>query len=156
LEAEDPSKNSEARLYELYFGEVAQTTNTPISDFFYPLTNNAKGHLHFNSAYLSRIFQSDAFCREVDSYASEQIFIDFRQELTCKVAALFKRWERCLSDNPAIPEYSQQSILKYVIFSKHCKLPWTLLDVTQAAEKIRAALRERRSDFTVKDARQED
>lgn len=155
LEAEDPSKNSEARLYELYFGDVAKATNTPISDFYYPLTNNAKGHLHFNSAYLTRIFQSDSFCREVDSYAAEQIYIDFRQELLSKVASLFKRWERCLSDNPAIPEYSQQSILKYVIFSKHCKLPWTLSDVTQAAEKIRTALRDRRADFPPRDPRQE-
>ena len=83
----------------------------------------------------------------MDLYASQQIFVDFKQELLTKVAALFKRWERCMADNPSLVEYSQESILKYVIFSKHCKLPWTLADVTQAADKIKFALMERRTTF---------
>lgn len=137
FEAEDGCTNPEVRLNDVFFRPVSEKFGIPMSDFNYPLAGNQKGKFHFNFLYFSKIFKSDAFLQKIFEYTKEDIFIDFQKDLNKKVAALTHKWERILSNDLAFVDYAQMSILRYVIFNKRCKLPWTQVDVTNAIERVK-------------------
>lgn len=137
FEAEEGCTNPEQRLNDVYFRPVSDKFGIPMSDFNYPLAGNQKGKFHFNFLYFSKIFKSDAFLQKIFEYTKEDIFVDFQKDLNKKVAALTHKWERILSNDLAFIDYAQMSILRYVIFNKRCKLPWTQVDVTNAIERVK-------------------
>lgn len=137
IEAQNASQNSEAYVNEVYFGTVSAQFGIPLADFRYPLAGNQKGKVHFNFRYFSKIFKSEAFLQKLNEYTREAIFADYQKDLAKKVAALTQKWERMLSNDPAFLEYSQVAILRYVIFNKRCKLPWTQVDVVNAIDRIK-------------------
>lgn len=137
FEAEEGCSNPEARVNEVYFQPVSERYRIPMSDFSYPLAGNHKGKFHFNFVYFSKIFKSEPFLERIHEYTKEDIFADFQRDLMKKVAALVHKWERTLSNDLAFLDYAQMSILRYVIFNKRCKLPWTQVDVQNAIERVK-------------------
>lgn len=137
FEEEGGPQSPETRLNETYFRPVSEKFGIPMSDFNYPLAGDQKGKFHFNFVYFSKIFKSEPFLQKIDDYTQEAIFVDFQKDLVRKVAALVHKWERNLSNDMAFLEYAQMSILRYVIFNKRCKLPWTRVDVQNAIERVK-------------------
>jgi hypothetical protein len=120
-----------------FFGELSAQLGVPLEDFSYPLAGDKKGKVHFNFRYFSKIFKSESFLQKIHEYTQATIFVDYQRDLAKKVTALTQKWERMLSNDPAFLEYSQVAILRYVIFNKRCKLPWTQIDVQNAIERMK-------------------
>lgn len=137
FEEEDPTQNPEVKVNDVYFRPVSEKFGIPMSDFNYPLAGDQKGKFHFNFVYFTKIFKSEPFLRKINEYSKEAIFVDFQKDLVKKVVALIHKWERNLSNDMAFLEYAQMSILRYVIFNKRCKLPWTRVDVQNAIERVK-------------------
>lgn len=136
IETEYETGNADAKLYEIFFKEISEEYDIPMSDFYYPLAGNTKGKFHFNFVYFSKIFKSTKFLNEIEKYCETEVFQDYKRDLSKKVNALVCKWERLLIEENQYLEYAQQSILKYVIFNKRCKLPWTRLDVVHAIDRV--------------------
>ena len=128
---------TEATFYQLHFGEVAAKLGVPVSDFYFPLSGTNKGKAHFNLSYFSKIFQSKSFVKEVEKYCRFQIFEDFKADFDKKVQAMVRRWNKLLLEQQEFVQYAQQSILKYIIYNRRCKLPWTRNEVEQAVSRIK-------------------
>ena len=136
IETEYETDNADAKLYEIFFKEISEEYGIPMSDFYYPLAGNTKGKFHFNFVYFSKIFKSTKFLNEIEKYCETEVFQDYKRDLSKKVNALVCKWERLLIEENQYLEYAKQSILKYVIFNKRCKLPWTRLDVVHAIDRV--------------------
>lgn len=137
LESERGEHVSEAGFYQLYFGEVAERLGAPVTDFYFPLSGTKKGKAHFNLSYFSKIFQSGSFVGEVGRYCQAQMFEDFRADFAKKVQSMVRRWNKLIQEQQEFTQYAQQSILKYIIYNRRCKLPWTRNEVEQAITRIR-------------------
>lgn len=127
----------EAHLYEQFFKETSKTLSIPITEFHYPLTGSLKGKFKLNATYFARIFRSDAFVKEINTYCSDVLLNEYTNDINRKLVALFAKWSEDLSQaTPSTLVDAQRAVIDYIKFNKRCKLPWTLLEVKESIEKF--------------------
>lgn len=134
------SANSEKQFYEFFFGEVAESLELPIESFIYPITRKQLDLSKFNAAYFERIFRSEKFLAELNSYMEEGLYSEYREELKQKLCSFLRKYETMLKKPNSDQAGIQKRMKDYLLKNKRCKLPWSLNEINESVIRFHILL----------------
>ena len=134
------SANSERQFYEFFFSEVAGALDLPIECFIYPITRKHLDLSKFNAAYFERIFRSERFLAELNSYMEEGLYSEYREELKQKLCSFLRKYETMLKKANSDQAGIQKRMKEYLLKNKRCKLPWSLNEINESVIRFHILL----------------
>ena len=136
------SGHSLSNFYEHYFGEVAKRENIDISNFYLPLTADAKGlnlkevlAKTINTSYISLVCQSPVFVADLLRYLQCGFMQDYENMINKKVNKIVGKWESSYLDS-FCPFKTVETICDFVVHNKKTKLPWFYSEVEEARKLV--------------------
>lgn len=136
----DTAANSEKLFYEYFFGDVAAQLGLPIESFIYPITRKQLDLSKFNASYFERIFRSERFLEELESYIKEGLYTEYREELKQKLCSFLRKYETMLRKPSCDHALIQRRMKDYLLKNKRCKLPWSLNEINESVVRFHILL----------------
>lgn len=133
-------KDLNSNFYRYYFQGLAERLQIPISKFNYPLyVRQTKGgkpieRMALNADYFKLVFKSRRFKHEFDYFTSDILLFDCRQDIIQKLERMMLKWENQIKKSSV--DSALFEIEEYLLKNKHCKLPWTLLEIRNSVQKL--------------------
>ena len=133
-------KDLNSNFYRYYFQGLAERLQIPISKFNYPLyVRQTKGgkpveRMALNADYFKLVFKSRRFKQEFDYFTSDILLFDCRQDIIQKLERMMLKWENQIKKSSV--DSALFEIEEYLLKNKHCKLPWTLLEIRNSVQKL--------------------
>lgn len=131
-----------SRFYEHYFGEVAAKEKIDISNFYLPLTADAKGlnlkHVlakTINTSYIALVCQSPLFVADLLAYLETGFMKDYETLIIKKIDKIVGKWELTYMDSFCAFK-TVETICDFVVYNKKTKLPWFYSEVEEARRLV--------------------
>lgn len=136
------SGSSLGNFYEHYFGEVARRESIDISNFYLPLTADAKGlnlkevlAKTINTSYIALVCQSPVFVTDLLQYLKCTFMHDYETMVNKKVDKIVNKWENNYLDSFCSFK-AVETICDFVVYNKKTKLPWFYSEVEEARRLV--------------------
>ena len=136
------SGHSLSHFYEHYFGEVSRHENIDISNFYLPLTADAKGlnlkevlAKTINTTYIALACQSPVFVADLLRYLQCSFMRDYENMINKKIDKIVGKWESSYLDS-FCPFKTVETICDFLVHNKKTKLPWFYSEVEEARKLV--------------------
>lgn len=124
--------------YRYYFEEVARQKRVGLENFYDPLNQHHRERVYrtLSNLYLGLIFESPSFRKDFLLYMqSEDFLADYQKTIEKKIEKLLLKWEELFEKETPEPTIIG-NIKEYFVMNRQCKLPWTIEEVTHAANSF--------------------
>lgn len=145
-----PAKNSKTKksghsvgnFYQHYFGDVARREQIDISNFYLPLTADAKGlnlkevlAKTINTSYIALVCQSPVFVADLLAYLQSGFMPDYERMINKKIDKIVAKWETSYNDSFCAFK-TVETICDFIVHNKKTKLPWFYSEVEEARRLV--------------------
>lgn len=136
------SGNQISNFYQHYFGSVAKKEQIDISNFYLPLTADAKGlnlkevlAKTINTSYIALVCQSPVFVADLMRYLQSGFMKDYETMIKKKIDKIVGKWEVSYYDS-FCPFKTVETICDFIVNNKKTKLPWFYSEVEEARRLV--------------------
>ena len=136
------SSQSLSHFYQHYFGDVARKEQIDISNFFLPLTADAKGlnlkevlAKTINTSYIALVCQSPVFVADLLAYLQAGFMKDYERMINKKIDKIVGKWETNYNDSFCSFK-TVETICDFIVHNKKTKLPWFYSEVEEARRLV--------------------
>lgn len=89
---------------------------------------------------MKRLSKSQPFLNEIWLFKKNSLEVEYRKEIKRKIHLILNRWDFwCEKSNKKISK-NLDSVKKYILENKQCKLPWTLKEYKTGFKKFEEKL----------------
>jgi hypothetical protein len=139
------TEESEKTFYRHYFEDLSKTMNLPIEQFVYPITRKQIKVAKLNSSYFERIFKSQAYLADVQSYIDNFVYKEYKEELKKKLRSFLSKFDYMLQKPNCNVLIIEQTLKEYLLKNKRCKLPWTTNEIKESVIRFQILVESLRS-----------
>ena len=132
----DDTENT-AEFYEYYFKSAAIKLNLQVSDFYFPSKSKSiKNPNSLNGEYFAKLFESDIFIADLQSYMAGPLITEHKSEIKKKIVKMLKKWDDQFKANPDSVDRHLLAVKSEIVKNKKFKLPWTFSELSEAIFRV--------------------